>query len=217
MERSERRSIVMLAIAVEGGLVLLAFGLGWIAGIAPFESFAWRSSAVLWGLLGAIPVFLLFLVSRRIPVRPLEEISRFLAEILGPPLAACRWYELLLIAGLAGLGEEVLFRGTLQPWMESWGWGIVGALIASNVIFGLAHLITPLYAVWAGLIGVYLGLLLDASGERNLLIPVITHAVFDYWAFLVVIASVRHEQPPAPGEDSPEPADLAGAADLEEF
>ena len=99
-----------------------------------------------------------------------------------------------------GFCEEILFRGVLQPWFEKLGGPTVG-LVGSNVLFGLAHIITPLYGVLAGLIGCYLGWLLDCSGERNVLIPVISHAVYDYLAFLVVIRGYRRELE-HPTEDS---------------
>lgn len=211
MQTNDRNMILTLGIVVEGGLVLLAFAVGWVAGVRPLESFAWRWPAVWWGLAGTAPVFLLFLLSHRYPVGPLENINRFLIEVLGPPLSTCRWYELLLLATLAGIGEELLFRGTLQPWMESWGWGIVGALVASNVVFGLAHCITPTYAVVAGLIGIYLGLLLDAGGERNLLTPILTHGLYDFLAFVVVVDTYRKRQPIAAGHD---PLATAGLEDF---
>mgnify|MGYP002625408280 CR=1 FL=1 len=209
-EFNERRTVLVLGIAVEGGLVLLAFGIGWITGIAPLESFAWEWPAVVWGVAGALPVFALFLLSQRYPLGPLKQINRFLVEAVGPALAACRWYELVLIAAMAGFGEEVLFRGVLQPWIETWGWGIIAALVISNVIFGAAHLITPAYAVLAGVIGVYLGLMLDAPAERNLLTPVITHGLYDYLAFLVVVGTVRKEQAAAEEHEEPQ-----ASADLE--
>jgi len=192
---------------VEGGLVLLALGFGWLAGIDPLESFAWRWSAVAWGLGATVPLFLLFLLGHRFAVGRLQRVYRFLIEGFGPMLAACRWYDLVLLALLAGFAEELLFRGVLQPWMESWG--RMAGLIGSNVIFGLAHLITPAYALVTGLIGLYLGLLLDAGGERNLLAPIITHALYDYLAFLVVIDTVRREKRTFPGETAAVPPDDA--------
>jgi hypothetical protein len=59
------------------------------------------------------------------------------------------------------------------------------------VIFGLLHFITPTYALLAGLMGAYFGLLLDATGSRNLLGPILAHGLYDYLAFLVVIRAAR--------------------------
>ena len=70
-------------------------------------------------------------------------------------------------------------------------WGKTVALIGSNVIFGLVHSLTPLYAVLAALVGIYLGLSLDYGGERNLLIPIIIHGLYDFLAFLVLMHVYR--------------------------
>ena len=88
--------------------------------------------------------------------------------------------------------KELLFRGVLQPWIGRWG--AAAGLVGSNLIFGLAHCITPTYAIVAGLVGVYLGLLLNLEGEANLLIPITTHAVYDWLAFLIVVRDFRGGQ-----------------------
>ncbi len=49
-------------------------------------------------------------------------------------------------------------------------------------MFGAAHLITWTYAIIAGFIGAYLGLLWIWSG--NLLKPMVTHAVYDFAALV---------------------------------
>ena len=41
----------------------------------------------------------------------------------------------------------------------------------------------------AGLAGLYLGLALDIGGERNLVPPILIHALYDFLAFMVVARS----------------------------
>lgn len=181
------------AALFEGGLAMLAFAVGWGVGISPLASFHWDWLAAGWGLLAAVPMIGLFVVGHTWPVGPLAGVRRFLVDMLGPLLDRCRWHELLLLAVIVGLCEEILFRGVLQPWMGRWGdlFGLVG----SNVIFGLAHFVTPLYALLTGLAGLYLGFLFDATGERNLLVPAITHAAYDFVGFLIVARTYRREHP----------------------
>jgi membrane protease YdiL (CAAX protease family) len=144
------------------------------------------------GLAATIPMFGLFALAYRFPVGPFRKIKQFLLVALGPALSACRWYDLLLVAFVAGVGEELLFRGVLHPKLGIWG---------SNILFGLVHCITPAYAVTAGLIGACLGWLFDASG--NLLAPVLAHSVYDFLAFLVVARDVRRERlNPPPDADA---------------
>jgi hypothetical protein len=152
-------------------------------------------SALLWGLAGAIPLYGLFVLSERLPATGFQQIKRFLIDYLGPFLDTCRWTGLFYLALLAGITEEILFRGLLQALFElHWGW-LVG-IIASNILFALAHSITPLYVLLAGLTGIYLGFSLDFGGERNLLTPITIHAFYDFLAFLAVARAYRQEQRP---------------------
>lgn len=97
-----------------------------------------------------------------------RSVARHLTEILGPLSGA----EVAVLALASGLGEEVFFRGALQP--------RVGLVIAS-LIFGLAHLVPRRdLAPWAGfaaLAGVSLGALFAHTG--NLLAPVVAHALIN--------------------------------------
>ena len=192
-EPIDRARFLNLAGLVEMTVVLLALGLGWLAGIDPLETLEWDWLALLAGIVVTVPMFGLFLLSMRFPVGPLLPIKRFLIEILGPSLAVCRWYDLVLLAILAGFSEELLFRGLLQPWFARGGY--LSGLVGSNLLFGLAHCITPMYAAIAALVGAYLGLSLDATGEPNLLVPIIAHGLYDYLAFLVVARSFRADLP----------------------
>lgn len=188
-----REQFLNMAALFEGGLVLIAVALGWLVGVNPLDYFVWNWLALLWGMLGAIPMILFFFLTYRFPLGAMRNIKQLLLDVLGPSLVACRWYELALLSLLVGFCEEFLFRGLLQPWFEEL-WGAPLALIGSNILFGLAHFITPFYALLAGASGCYLGWLLDGTGERNLLVPVMTHAVYDYVAFLVVARTYRRMQ-----------------------
>lgn len=196
-EPPDRGQFLNLAALVEGALIALAFGLGWLAEIAPIQSMHWTADALAWGVVATGPMLLLFLLSYRYPVGPFLRIKRFLIDMLGPSLSACYWYDLVLLALLAGFAEELLFRGVLQPWFGEGEFGsrefLIG-LIASNVLFGLAHLITPTYAISAMVMGLYLGVLRQMTGEPNLVVPIVAHTVYDFLAFIVVVHSYRAEQ-----------------------
>lgn len=71
----------------------------------------------------------------------------------------------------------------------------MGGLFFSNMIFALLHWITPMYALLAGICGIYLGLLLDFGQDRNLISPILAHALYDLIAFFVVASAWRREQP----------------------
>ncbi len=188
---NNRFEFLGVAILFEGSLIGLAGGLGRWFGIDPLAHCTWSPVSLAWGCAATLPMFALFLLSYRRPPGPFRHIKQLLLDTLGPSLAACRWYDLLLLGAVAGISEELLFRGVLQPQL---------GLAASNVFFGLAHSISPLYAVLAGGMGLYLGWLLDATG--NVLAPIVTHGLYDFLAFVVVARDYRRTT----GESAPQPA-----------
>jgi membrane protease YdiL (CAAX protease family) len=177
---TQRKDFLAVAVLFEGSLIGVAGIIGWWFGIDPFGKLQWGWRGVVWGIAASGPMFGMFLLANRFPVGPLLRIKQFLHEALGPSLVVCRWYDLLLVAAVAGLGEELLFRGVLHP---------LTGLLWSNVLFGLAHFITPAYALLAGFMGAYLGGLFQLS--ENLLGPIITHGLYDFLAFLVVARECR--------------------------
>jgi len=187
---ANRWAFLKVATYVEASLVLAAYFFGWLADLDPLADLRLELPSLLWGVAGTAPLYLLFLLSYRFPLGGLRAIKRLLVEQLGPFLDACHWTHLLYLGMLAGFTEEVLFRGLLQPLAESHG-GWAAGIAASNLLFALAHCITPLYALLAGLTGIYLGLALDWGGERNLLTPIAIHALYDFLAFLAVARTYR--------------------------
>lgn len=174
----------------EGSLIIVAVVVGWIAGINPFAELRFSEMAIFYGLLGTLPLFIFFMAMQLMPHEAVQRIRQLLLETLGPTLHRYGWADLFVLAAIAGLSEEVLFRGVIQPWIES-SWGMNAGLVFSNIIFGMVHAVTPLYAVLATLVGIYLGLSLDYGGERNLLTPVIIHGLYDFLAFIVIMRAYK--------------------------
>jgi membrane protease YdiL (CAAX protease family) len=99
---------------------------------------------------------------------------------------------LITAAGLgvaAGLGEEMLFRGVMQYELTSRvGDGL--ALVATSVVFGALHAVTPLYAMLASLASVFFGWLYLSTG--NLVIAISCHAFYDLVALMYAHWQVSH-------------------------
>lgn len=184
------RDFFLKACCFEASLILVALILGWIAEINPLAKLFFSESALFYGLIGTAPMIVLFHLAEQRQEEVFQKIRRLLLETLGPSLHRRHWADLLMLAAVAGLSEEILFRGLIQPWLEA-VLGVQAGLIACNVLFGLAHAVTPLYALLAFLIGVYLSLSMDYGSERNLLTPVVIHALYDFWAFLTLIKAYR--------------------------
>lgn len=112
-------------------------------------------------------------------------------EALGDSLARCKWYDLAILAILVGIVEEFMFRGFLEQWLAQWN--IYAAFLISNIVFGLLHAVSPLYAILAMVLGCVLSLLTWWVGEFNLLRPIVAHAVYDFIGFMVIGAEYRQK------------------------
>jgi membrane protease YdiL (CAAX protease family) len=178
----DRDQFLRLAIPFEAALVPLAAGLAWAFGISLPDHLQRPEYGLLMGGAATIPPLICLVGLRESPWPPFRRVGDFLSGVLGPALTRCSLGELAVVAILAGLGEELLFRGALQP---------VLGLALTSLIFAGAHFITPTYAVLTGLMGLYLGWLFETS--KNLWVPIMTHALYDYVAFLLVIRDVRRQ------------------------
>ena len=183
----DHRAFVRFAALFEAAVAVVAILVGWAVGVRPEGIWLeWRAFFV--GGVATLPLLALYLAASRVPLRPLRRIHELLLGTLGKPLAECRWHELALLATLAGICEELLFRGVLQPWIgrlgETAGW------VGSSLLFGLAHAVTPTYLVLATCIGSYLSGVLDIAGG-NLLAPMLTHALYDWFAFVQLARDYR--------------------------
>lgn len=180
---ARRQTVVLLAVLVEGGLLAAASVLGWMIDQPPLHFFAWTLQGVFWGVAAAVPLVVLFFVFQRWPIGPLRRIQRFSEEVIRPLLAPCSWIDLLGISALAGLGEEMFFRGVLQEAATRWFNNVWIGILAASVFFGLMHSITFTYAVLAALMGAYLGWVW-LYADHNLLAIVITHSLYDFVVLL---------------------------------
>jgi len=195
MGRSERvpplepGAILRVGAAVEGGLLLLAVGLGWLIGQPIWAKIHWNVKDALAGAVLTGPLLAGLWLGVNYPWGPWGRLVRVLEQFVVPLFRRCGVWQLAAISLLAGVGEEVLFRGVFQDaavqWLSGlWGqevgvWLAVGAVSA---VFGLLHWISPFYALLAGLIGAYLGWQRIQSG--NLLGPIVSHALYDFIALV---------------------------------
>jgi membrane protease YdiL (CAAX protease family) len=181
----DRRVFVLLAVVVEGGLILLALILGWLLDTPPFESWRWSgydaARALLWTLplLGGVALIYLW------PVGPLRLLRDCCENFLRPLLRPLQSADLLLFALLAGVGEEMFFRGVLQVWLTE-QIGFWAALVLTSVLFGLTHPVSWTYAMAVALVGFYLGWLFHFTD--NLLVVILIHGLYD-WAVMIFLRS----------------------------
>jgi membrane protease YdiL (CAAX protease family) len=171
MSRTNAARVLLFAFLGEGTLGLLA--LLWVL---------WRRLPVTWGnperavpigigvalLLAAVQYGLLHHAPA---IAPVSALRRLYVDVLQPLFDRVTPLEIVGISLLAGVGEELFFRGAMQ---QEWGW------IAASVLFGLCHVgnrETLILGVWAGIVGAILGWLTGVTG--GLAAPITAHAVYD--------------------------------------
>lgn len=179
-----RGRIMALALFFEGGMVVLWLVLAELMGIVPGEQGAATLQALGTGVAATLPLLPLLWWISKSSLGPLRAMMREVDEVLVPLLSRLTVADYALIALLAGIGEEGVFRGILQEGL-SWSLPLPLAVAAASVIFGLLHFITPAYALFAGAMGAYLGLLYVVTG--NLLVPITVHALYDFIALLYLL------------------------------
>ncbi len=190
-----RDHLLWLAVAFEGGLFLLAAGLAWLFGLPLRNMATWEWSHVAWGLAATLPPLaaLWWLETSSLP--PLRRFRETIDRLVTPLFDDCTWLDFAVISLVAGVGEESLFRGVLQYGLDRWSAALglepwvatTAAILFAGLVFGLVHWITRAYALYATLMGVYLGVLF--VWFDNLLVPMIVHGVYDFVALIWVTGS----------------------------
>jgi membrane protease YdiL (CAAX protease family) len=188
-----------LGIAFEAGLILVAWLLGWLLGHKPLDSLHWSVSGFLMGPVATLPMLAAFFLLLRSRFRAIERIRRLFDEIALPFFGAYTWFDLTVLSLLAGIGEEMLFRGVAQAALDHW-LGPWPALALASLLFGMLHALTPAYAILASMAGAYLGVVWLATG--NLLVVIEAHSLYDFIALSYLLRDARRRGD-LPGADAP--------------
>lgn len=163
--------LAWLATAGEGALVLVALVWAELRGI-PLTG-GGVIEGVLVGAGAAVGLALLnwYLLRRAPEIAGVAAIRRLYHSSLRPMFGGITSGDVLVISVAAGVGEELLFRGVLQPEV---------GLLPASLIFGLLHTGgsgTLAFGAWVAVMGGVLGGL--AVWTDGLLAPVIAHAAYD--------------------------------------
>lgn len=116
--------------------------------------------------------------------------ARRLHRELRPVARDLSAWQILLLAGLSSLGEELLFRGLFTP--------TIGVAL-SALLFGLAHQMKGpsrwVWAAWAAIVGAGLGSIFALTG--SLVGPLLAHAIVN----AVNLGYLRDHEPHNEGGD----------------
>lgn len=193
MKTQTSRRWFLLACLFELALLGVAALLGWLLHQPLLANFRWTPRDAVIGVLAAAPLLVLFSWLLRSQRKPLAEIRGFLENIVRPVFAPWSLLQLAAISLLAGLCEESLFRGVIQTKLAS-SVGPLSAMVLAGLLFGLCHFVNWAYAAVAAVIGLYLGLIWQLTG--NLLPPIAAHALYD---FAVLVYFLRLRRPHSGG------------------
>jgi membrane protease YdiL (CAAX protease family) len=165
-----------MTVATEGGILIAAVGAMWVAGVAP----AMSSTPVDLALGALVGVALAFVAVElaRLPFRFLRQLQRDI-DLVVRLFGNLTVLDFAVIAAMAGLAEETLFRGLLQTWLTE-AWGPHVAVLVVSLVFGLMHAVSRSYVVFAFVLGALLGYLYLFTG--SLPAAIVAHAVYDFVA-----------------------------------
>jgi uncharacterized protein len=139
--------------------------------------------------LGMRTLFLLAWLSKVTSTAP-EEVQHPLTGIAqSGPLGTLGWLLLAVAAVLlAPVGEELMFRGVLLPWLRGW-MGQAAALVLSAGIFASLHAFYGVFVGWVFFLGLLMGWVRLASG--GLRAPILLHVTVNGFALLMLARTLR--------------------------
>jgi len=171
-----RYKLLILTCFVEGIVLMVALIIAKYYGIKfhPLTQNVFRDIVI--GTIGAmfpLALFMLLVSEKADSIPSLGSLRSIIINDIKAIFSEAKLPDLCLISVLAGIAEELLFRGVIQVKL-----GIVGA----SIIFGLLHFITPAYFIIATIMGFYLGILFQYYD--SLLIPIQLHFIYDLGALI---------------------------------
>lgn len=194
-----RRRILLLTSGVYATLTLAGFGWAafrgrpWLFG----HPHPWLALEAPWDLVASLAAGVALAALTLVATRVMVARSRFGRELhlaFREILGGLDGMAVLALALASGIGEEVFFRGALQPSL---------GLLPTSLLFGLLH-IGPdrrflMWTPWALVMGLLLGVIYEATG--SLLGCVVAHVAINYEN----LQFIRSHDPRAPSTSGPHP------------
>lgn len=144
-----------------------------------FPAAHWRGDLLLGSLVGAVFAAGVWRLFPYIPA--FERMEQMFYATLD--MGALRFRHAALYGLLAGIPEEILFRGAIQPAL---------GLVVTSLIFGALHAVTLSYFAYAALASLLLGGL--AEWRHGLWAPTAAHTMIDAIMFTLLIRRWRKSQ-----------------------
>ena len=157
--------------------------------------FSWDAAVM--GGAGMAPLVVVALGLQNVNWKWAKDIDNKVRDITKTFFGDAGWPSVLagslILGAVAGIGEEMLFRGAIQCGLQVvFGVPAIYSACVSALIFGLCHFVSPMYALLATVAGAYFSFLWSVTG--NLLVPIVTHIFYDVFALIAALYSLRHEE-----------------------
>jgi membrane protease YdiL (CAAX protease family) len=176
-----------MAVMVEGGLALAAVALAWLFGVSLRDQITTGGPPLAWavarGLAATVPMLIIFWLLMHWDRPTLRQLREQVQWLIGEMFPEAHIGQFALVAVLAGVGEELFFRGVIQTLLVDWTNPTAGLLVAS-LVFGAAHALSKLYFLLATLIGICFGWLV--LHYHDLVAPMVAHSVYDFVALMYI-------------------------------
>ncbi len=177
--------LTLVAVLTQGGLAAAGLAGAALAGVPVPWGLERPVHAALVGLAAAAVLGAVNLALLRWGVGLWRAVRAAVDDVLVPTFSGLGSWQIVVVSVAAGIGEELFFRGWLQP---------VFGLPAASVAFGLAHVAGSrmmAFGLWAAGMGVVMGSLALVTG--GLLAPMTAHACYDVLAFHYLGAAARRQ------------------------
>ncbi len=140
---------------------------------------------LIWGILSAIVLYLLFLIAFFIGKRLFPESQDKIQNIYILTKDLNQIYLILLLLFVIGPGEEIFWRGFMQKGLNNF-YNPLSSYILTGVIYTLVHAITGNLALTAaaGLAGFFWGALYYY--KPNLTMLIISHTIWDILILIIL-------------------------------
>ena len=186
------RKVLIWATSFEASLGILGWALALLAGIPLASRLSYSLTIFGWGLIETLPLTLLLWLATKSRWEVSRKLIRTLRRTLGNLFSSIGLPGIIALSAAAGIGEEVLFRGFLQPFLGKYV-PVWASVALAGIAFGAVHWISAAYAATAAVVGIYLGALAEIHG--TIVVPITVHAVYDVVAIWFVIHGPGSETP----------------------
>lgn len=139
--------------------------------------------AWLWGLVAALLSYIVLAGINRYS-QTMQRNTKATLGRMRPLFTPLALWQLIAISMLAGVGEELLFRAFLQPFIGAYSHVWIGIALAS-IIFALMHFMSWLYFILTLIMGLLLGVGYYLS--QSLVFVIVWHSTYDLIALWVLV------------------------------